>query len=198
MNLKLIWYFLSVLSILVVIFYAGFLYGNRERLDKRPDVINIVAPNQARSNQLSQIQIKDIIGSENSKDIRSFGKLYFVAEEGGVNLLFRIEDAPIKVGQLKNRAQVTLPRELSISLARKSSTGLDYDYKEIGVVSFNEPLKDRQKAEFSTYTSENLLNWERIVFKSKDAATKNLYLDTDPDLPQNIRNQPAPFFWIVL
>ncbi len=198
MKLKTIWYFLSVLAVLALIFYAGFLFGNREQVDKSADEINIIAPNQAKSNQLSEIQIKDIVGSENSKDIRTFGKLYYIVNENTTDLLFRIEDAPIKVGQLQNKAQITLPKQLSISLARKNSNGLDYEYKEIGTINFNEPFKDRQKAEFSSYTEEVLLNWERIVFRSTDPNVKNLYLDTDADLPKNIRNQPAPFFWIVL
>jgi hypothetical protein len=198
MSLKFIWYTLTAAAIVVLIFYAGFLYGNREKVDKSADTINIVAPNLAKNNPLSQIQIKDILGSENSKDIRSFGKLYYIVEKENTNLLFRIEDAPVRVGQLQNKAQLSIPKQLSISLARKTSSGLDYEFKEIGVINFDEPFKDRQKGTFSTFTTENLLSWERIVFRSTDANIKNLYLDTDPDLPANVRNQPAPFFWIKL
>ena len=108
MSLKFIWYLLTAASIIVLIFYAGFLYGNREKVDKSADTINIVAPNLAKNNPLSQIQIKDILGSENSKDIRSFGKLYYIVEKENTNLLFRIEDAPVRIGQLQNKAQLTI------------------------------------------------------------------------------------------
>lgn len=198
MSLKSIWYFLSIISILVLIFYAGFLYGNREKIDKIVDTVNTIAPNNAKTNQLSQIQIKDILGSDNSKDIRSFGKLYFIVEGKNTSLLFKIEDATVKIGQIQNKAQITLPKTLNISLARKVSSGLDFEYKDIGTISFNEPVKDKLSADFSTYTEESLLNWERIVFRSPDPEIKNLFLDTNPDLPQNVRNQPAPFFWISL
>ena len=198
MKLKTIWYFLSVFSIFVLIFYAGFLFGNREQVDKLPDQISIIAPNLSKSNQLSEIKIKEILGSENSQDIRSFGKLYYIIGKDTTDLLFRIEDAPIKVGQLQNKAQITLPKQFNIALARRNLNGLDFEYKEIGIISFNEPFKERQGAEFSTFTNEELLTWERIVLRSTDSNIKNLYLDTDPDLPQNVRNQPAPFFWVVI
>ncbi len=200
MNLKTVTSIMFSVLLLVSSFAAGFFYGNRDRLNNQPPIIDITTTNFARRNSLSDIRVLDIWGAVSAQKRTGFGQLYYKTAANQTEILVRLQNVPLTVSG--NNQKVTLPNSLSIKTARRTSDGLNYVYETIGQIMLDEPVNGLRKGEFSTILdySINDLNKpvERIMFYSSDTEINNIFLDDDPNLPVQVRREPAPFFWVIL
>lgn len=202
MNLKRLWYIITVLMIFGVVFYLGYLMGNREYVNNQPDDIVLIGPNLSQQNSFSDMIIKDIYGSKNSKDIAVFGELYYKIVGDKTELFVRLHNAPLEVRQTQNNLRKSIPQTLNIQSAERTPDGLKYNYTNIGQITFNEPQNDTMSAEFTTIVDFPLTainsSVERLVFTGVEEGDENLFIYPDPNLPAYERNLPAPYFWVVL
>jgi hypothetical protein len=203
MTLKRLWYAVTIILILGVVFYLGYLFGYRETVNGAPDTISVTGPNLAVKNSLSEIEVKNIIGAIGTPEGSNFGQLYYRQTEISTEILLRFQNVPLKVTQAQNKQEKLIPPVLLIQLAQRSTDGLDFVYTTIGKVSFDQPTAGNVRgAQFSTTINFALYKEEykveRIAFYPERAEDSNLYIDTDKNLPLNVRNGPAPYFWVVL
>jgi len=63
MNLKTVTSIVLSTLLLVAAFFAGFFYGNRERVNNQPPTVEVTAANLVRRNSLSDIRVLDIWGA---------------------------------------------------------------------------------------------------------------------------------------
>lgn len=199
MNLQKFWYVITIFGVLSITFYLGFLYGNRERMDARQPNLVVVGPNLSIENSLTRMEIRDIRGSRNAKDIETFGQLYFKSNaDGKTELLIRMAGVPAEVKQAQGGATKSIPNELHIQVARRSLDGLDFITEEIGTLVFDEPINNVRSGRFSTVYDKTIVGIDRIQFVSIKEGEENIFLDSDPDLPPQVRTRPAPYFWVEL
>ncbi len=202
MNLKRLWYILTICMIAGVVFYLGFLFGNREFVNDQPDDITVVGPNSSRQNSFSDMIIKDIYMSKNSRDITVSGQLYYKIVGDKTEILIKLVNVPTEIKQSENNRKKNMPTTLLIETAQRVPSGMDYKYTEIGEISFDEPINGLMTGTFTTIVDFALTDFdsiiERIVFTSVDEDDENLFIYPDPNLPANVRNLPTPYFWIVL
>jgi hypothetical protein len=202
MNLQKFWYFTSVLGILILTFYLGFLYGNRERVNDMDDNIQVVGPNLSIKNSLTEMEIREVAGSQDSQNIEVFGQLFFkvetVDEEDQTEILIQMRGVPDEAVQSNGEINVSIPNQLRVATARRSIDGLDYEYTYIGVLILDEPVENQRAGKFSTILESDLSRLERLVLFAEDENIQNVFTDTSPDLPPQVRSRPAPFFWVEL
>ncbi len=200
MNLKTITSVLLSALLLVLSFGFGYLYGNRERINNQPPIMEVKTANLARRNSLSDIRVLDIWGAVSSQKQTGFGQLYYKTSIKQTEILVRLQNVPLTV--LGNNQKVSLPNSLSIKTARRTSDGLNYSYETIGQIMLDEPVNGLRKGEFSTILDYSITDLdrrvERIMFYSADTMINNIFLDDDPNLPAQVRREPSPFFWVVL
>lgn len=193
-------YFLLVLVVLTGTFYLGYLYGQRQSYNQQDSQIRVVAGNQARRNSLSDIQVIDIWGAVTKTKSTGFGQLYLKVSQNQTELLLRLQNVPLKI--VGSSGSLELPSALSIETAALTSDGLDYNYTQIGRISLDEPINGLRTGEFSTILDYSIfdpkLAIQRIVLRAEDQTIQNLFLDEDPNLPAQVRREPAPLFWAVL
>lgn len=199
MNLKKFWYGLVITLIICLVFFMGFLYGNREKIDKTDDLIKVIGPNNSIQNSLTQIETRSIVGSLDSQQLGEFGQLYFkIIDSENTEILIRLANVPTNVKQLKSKKEKVIPNELNVATAKRSVDGLDYEYTEIGKVIFDEPKNNLRTAKFSTNLGNDLRDVERVVLMPVKPEDENVFVDQNADLPPKVRDKPAPFFWVIV
>jgi hypothetical protein len=200
MNLRIFGYVLLALVLLAGTFYLGFLYGHRQYFNQQPDDVEVIASNQAQRNSLSDIQVKDIWGAVKNKKSSGFGELYFKSSKDKTELLVRLRNVPLKV--TGNNTDLQLPATLKIETAALTDDGLNYIYEQIGTINLDEPQDGKRDGEFSTILDYSIFEVDRkidrIIFRAENEEIQNVFLDEDPNLPAQVRREPAPFFWVVL
>jgi hypothetical protein len=185
---------------------AGYMIRERQEYDKKPDAITLVGPNLAIQNSLSKLETKDLIGFDENGNIRSFGQFYYkVLENKNTELLFSLSGVVSSVKQANLKGEKAIPNNLKIMLARKVQGGLDYEYEYIGKITFDEPKNSIRSGRFSTIIKpikigndslSALINTKQIVFQPEKPEDENIFRNTSPDIPQKVREKPAPYFWV--
>jgi hypothetical protein len=205
---------LGLLIAIVLTFYLGYSIGNKDAIQSKfvPEVQTILE-NGSSENSLTQIQIRDILGSSNGKDKQAFGKFYYVTKnkDSTTDILLKIDQASTKVTSSDQKTVRNIPLEMNVDLAFKTTDGLDFEYQNIGKISLVVDDKKTLKADFSS-----ILNFvlddktskivQRIVLRPIDPTLVNIFQDTDPNLPVKIRGdksrgiggEPAPYFWVEI
>jgi hypothetical protein len=205
---------LGLLIAVILTFYLGYTIGTKDTFQSKfvPE-IETVLDNGSQENSLTQIQIRDVLGSSNSKDKQPFGKFYYVVKNKNGNtttdILLKIDQSPIKIISSDEKTTKNIPLDMSIDLALKTPEGLEFAYQNIGKIQFVIDEKKNLKADFSGIISfaldaKNDKVVQRIVLRSTDPTLINIYQDTDPSLPIKVRGdktrgisgEPAPYFWI--
>jgi hypothetical protein len=174
---------LGLLIAIVLTFYLGYSIGNKDAFQSKfiPEVQTILE-NGSSENSLTQIQIRDVLGSSNSKDKQPFGKFYYVIKNKSTipttDILLKIDQAPTKVTSGDEKTIRNIPLEMNVDLAFKTTDGLDFQYQTV----------------------------QRIVLRPTDPTLVNIFQDTDPNLPIKVRGdksrgiggEPAPYFWVEI
>lgn len=206
---------LALIVSLIFVFYLGFVYGTKDAKEAnfQPKVTSVLA-NGNQENSLSQIKIRDIIGTPNTKDRLSVGKFYFAVKNEDENniytdLLFKIDSAPSKILNSDAKKEIEIPLELNIDLATRTPDGQTFEYETIGNVKLVPSESKKLKLDFSgvipfALDQKSAKTVQRIVFRSPDPEKQNVYVDNDPNLPLNIRGdkglgvsgENAPYFWV--
>lgn len=216
------YYLFLFFSLVGLVFYTGFLFGNREKVNSQDSNISITNPNGQSLNTISRIQQRPVQGSSNGKTIENFGQMFFlVNKKNQTEIVINLERVPAIIGT--SPKQIAVPLELKVEIARriKDTDGVEtYSYESLSlenransIISLGEPVSGLRSATFSGFIQEPVIdptgkkgNIERIVLRSVDSEVNNIFVDTDSDLPLKIRGvveakiagQPAPFFWIKL
>lgn len=196
MNLQKIWYIITFIGIGIFVFYLGFLYGNREKVNKSDDNILVIGPNSSIQNTLSLMEIRPILGSSDSQNIQIYGNLYFKVSEQQTEILIQINNVPNEVKQPNSQAKKSIPNELKIATAKRSIDGQNFEYEEIGKLAFDQPQNNTRSGKFSTIIKKPISIYERIVLLPVLDNDSNIFIDTNPDLPPLVRSNPAPYYWI--
>lgn len=193
------------LSILILGLVMGYLFGNRERVNNLPDETKITGPNNSIQNSLSSINTEEILGSGDTQNIGSVGQFYYkTLDDQQTEVFLRINNAPVGVKSPATGREHKIPDTLSIFITRISDDGLDFVYEKIGELTFNPPENGIRKGSFSTNLAltdqgnSKLSNAIRIILDSENEETKNIFSENNPDLPQKVRERPAPYFWVNL
>jgi hypothetical protein len=199
MNLRKFWIALGILAAIGIVFYLGFLYGNREKVDASEDKTTVVGPNLSVQNSLTQIETRNIYGAVETQNIQVLGQLYYKLEDDNrTEILIKLENIPAKIRQSSSKKEKPIPTELEIFTAKRSFDGQDYDYTKVGKIIFDEPRGNVRAGRFSTIVLENLANIERIMLFPVKPEEDSIFTDTSADLPLKVRQRPAPYFWIVI
>lgn len=221
---KRIYYLFLFLSLVALVFYAGFLFGNREKINSQEDTLSIQNPNGQNLNNISRIQQRPVEGSIDAQSVQTFGQMFFlVNKRRQTEIVINLERVPDKIVKPDTKREVVIPSQLEVEIARKvrDADGQDtYIYQNLSQdkdfkakITFNEAVNGLRTATFSGYINESVgqnLNGggviERVVLRSADPDVQNIFVDQNPDLPIKIRGnselkipgQPSPFFWIRL
>ncbi len=207
---------LGLVVALILVFYLGYVYGGRDLKESKlqPSVTTILA-NGNRENSLSQIRIRDIYGSANSKDKQVFGKFYYIVKDDGntvsTDLLFKLDSAPLKVINSETKATIDTPTDVNIDLAYRNNDGQSFDYTNIGQAKLSSSDSKTLKLDFSAVLDfaldqKQTKSLERIVFRPVNVDQSNVYIDRNSNLPLKVRGdsslgisgEPAPFFWVEI
>jgi hypothetical protein len=207
---------LGLLVAVILTFYLGYSIGNKDAFQSKfvPEIETIIE-NGSSENSLTQIQIREVFGSSNSKDKQPFGKFYYVVKtKNGLSttdILLKIDQAPLKVTSADERVSKDIPLEMTVDIAFKTPEGLEFEYQNIGKITFVVDDKKVLKADFSsiinfTLDDKTSKTVQRIVLRPTDPTQANIFQDTDPSLPIKVRGdktrgisgETAPYFWIEI
>ena len=207
---------LGIIVALILVFYLGYVYGNREsRESKLIPKITTILSNGNRENSLSQIRIRDIYASNNSKDKQVVGRFYYIVKDDGgdavyTDILFKLDNSPLKVSNPDNKSETDIPLDLNVDLAYRSLDGQGFDYTNIGQTKLsndNKSLKlDISAVLDFAIDQKQSKSLERIVFRPLNPDQKNIYVDKNNNLPLKVRGdtglgisgEPAPYFWVEI
>jgi hypothetical protein len=204
MNLQRFWYIVSVLGIIGLVFYLGYLFGTRENFNSKTDSVEITSPNGAQKNFLSEIEQRIVVGPLDSKTINTFGELLFIQSQSNqTQILLRLQNVPNTVKQTDSKKEKAIPKELNVVVARLMSDGLDYQYTTIGKIVLDDSKSNQRSGKFSTTIQEVLFNERgnsvaRIELQPTKPEDANIFTDDSADLPVKVRQRPAPFFWVKI
>jgi hypothetical protein len=207
---------IGLLVAIVLTFYLGYSIGNKDSYQSKfiPE-IQTVLENGSSENSLTQVQIRDVLGSSNSKDKLPFGKFYYIVKNKSASpttdILLKIDQAPTKIISSDEKTVRNIPLEMNVDLAFKTTDGLDFQYQNIGKITLVADDKKSLKADFSAIINFILDDKtdkivQRIVLRPTETSLVNIFQDTDPNLPIKIRGdksrgiggQPAPYFWVEI
>ena len=192
MNTRVFWMFVAGFALLSLIFFAGLFVGERNFFNSQTNTAVIVGPNQEIKNSLTEINKKPINGYNGGAVV--IGEMLFKIVNGQTEVLIQITQAPKQLRYENNVRDI--PLQLKISLAKSTDGGSEFEYTDIGILSFDASGANLT-AEFSSIIPATLGNFDRIVFRGiKPEDQQTFYILNDPDLPVNVRKQPAPYFWI--
>lgn len=195
--------FAQILSILIffgLVFYTGYLAGVRDYSSQNQASVKIKTKNGNVENYLSNMQVVDILGSGDGKNLVTVGKIYYVFDRDSkkTEILVEIDKSPsnIKNSEINH----PIPNSLKISLAQRTADGLDYKTTQIGIINFSEVNNGHKQAKFSTILDDNISfqEAERILFKPLTEEEENIFTNNDPSLPHNLRGQISAYFWSIL
>ena len=223
-NIRRLYYLFIFLSLVVLVFYLGFLYGTREKINSSSDLIEVENPNGQVLNSISQIQQRSIKGSVNSEQIETFGDMYFIINrKNQTEIVINLQRIPNTIKQAKGQISAPIPQQLRVDIARRvrGDDNIEtYQYINVSLVenvvatvTLNEAVNGLRSASFSGIIDSPIIdkngvksNIERVVLRPVDTSITNVFIDRDPDLPSkiggnvkaNIPGEPAPFFWVKL
>lgn len=194
---------LSVILVLIVfgmVFYTGYLFGQRDMYNKYTPNYLAKSANGSVVNSLSNLAIKDIVGSKDSKNVSVVGKFYYTVNSGKTEILVNIESAPDKIYQANSGISKVLPNTLLIKLATRTDDGLSYTFTEIGKITFGETNNSQRSAVFSSVLDFDITQYgaERLVFDPITEDDMNIFINNDENLPFNLRGQISSYFWVIL
>lgn len=193
---------MTIFLMVSLVFYTGYMFGYRDFFNSKDDQTKIITTDGGIKNSLTEMVIKNILGSANSKDVKVYGQFYYKISKDQTEILIKIKNAPTKVMQAQNGETKQIPSTLKIEVAERTANGLSYDFTEIGKINFNEPQNNQYTAEFSTIVDFPFNDFdrqvERIFFSPENEEDTNLFVNSDPNLPADIRTKPSPYFWVVL
>jgi hypothetical protein len=207
---------LGLFVVVILTFYLGYLIGNKDiNQAKFIPEIETILENGSSENSLTQIQIRDVFGSSNSKDKQSFGKFYYVVKANNgaatTDILLKIDQAPLQVTSADEKISKDIPFDMNVDIAFKTPEGLEFEYQNIGRIKFVVDEKKRLKADFSSIVNFPIDNKssktvQRVVLRPIDQTQINIFQDTDPSLPVKVRGdktrgisgESAPYFWIEI
>lgn len=215
MSKKKVTLFRKFIYVVIALAIFGLGYGFRYRMEvsSSADEITVIGPNQGIENSLSDMDIDDVVGVtliDSESGFGSFGQFYRnVREDFYTEIHVRISGLPSQVRTLSGEGLTrNIPQSLDLSLARRSFDGLSFDYQNIGQISLEldddgfltgrfstilPPAKD-----FNNNDVSALADVERVVFDTEVEGAKNIFFDKNADLPQQAREAPSPFLWVVL
>lgn len=220
-GLQRFYYLVIFLSLVVLVFYLGYMYGNREWVASNPNNVTINNPNGQTINSITKIQQRQLFGSSNSETIEVFGLVYFVENNNNqTEVVIDLQNVPPKIKQTKGLKEVNIPDQLSVEIAKrvKDSDGKEtYSYQNISsnanqkaIITLAPSQNNLRGGKFSgninslIFDPKTLANEiERVVLRPLDGSTENIFIDRNSDLPIKVRGnaeagitgQPAPFFW---
>jgi hypothetical protein len=205
---------LGLLIAVILTFYLGYSVGSKDAFQAKfiPEVETIL-DNGSSENSLTQIQIRDVFGSSNSKDKQPFGKFYYIIKSKAgasvTDILLKIDQAPLKITSADEKIVKDIPLDMTVDIAFKTPEGLEFEYQNIGKIRFVVDDKKFLKADFSSEVNfalddKTTKTVQRIVLRPVDPALVNIFQDTDPSLPIKVRGdksrgisgETAPYFWI--
>ncbi len=201
------------MSVVVLVFYLGFLYGAREIFSRETPTIEIGNPNSFEENSISNIEERDVFGVANDGANvikKRYGTMYFmVNSDGHIEFSLRLDSVPISLRQPATGIEVFIPEELSVDYAVRTNDiddGLEtYEYINVSddlgqkraILKLSEVNSRTRQGRYDdiikrSTTDNKDRNIERIVLRSIDANIQNIFIDGDKDLPIKIRgNQEA-------
>jgi hypothetical protein len=196
-------------ALLVVIsFSLGYFYGTRDKYDKKPDNLDLIGPNLSIQNSLSQLQTKDILGFTQNNEVKTYGQFYYkVLNDKSTEVMFSLSDIPNSLKQANLKGEKSIPNELNIDLARISLDGLDYNFENIGKITFDEPKNGLRSGRFPTIVKPfqigkdsivGISNVKQIIFRPIKPEDANIFKINNSDIPIKQRDQPAGYFWVNL
>jgi hypothetical protein len=201
---------------LILVSYLSYNIGLKDLKESHfTPKVNLVLDNGNQENSLTKIQIRDIIGSSDAKNKQSFGKFYFVnktdlkTDKATTDILFKLDNIPLKVINEESKTEKEVPLELNIDLAIKTADGLQFNYENIGRIKLAVNDKKQLKGDFNGVLNFGLDDKkdkiiQRIILRPTNPDQANIYQDTDPNLPIKVRGdkgrgitgEPAPYFWV--
>jgi regulatory protein YycI of two-component signal transduction system YycFG len=198
--------FLLLFLTITIIFFLGYLAGNRDHYDKTDDKIKIKGPNSSIQNSLSSLKTKDVIGFAENNTEAKYGLMYYkILPDKSTEILINISNVPLVLKQAVQKQERSIPQNLQIKLARRALDGLKYNYTSIGVLTFEEPKNGFLSVTFSTNIDPikignevfpALSDVDRIVFMPTKVEDNNIFILNNSDIPSEERKEPAPYFWI--
>ena len=208
---KKVYQIVSIAVAVILIFYLGMLYGQREIFvnNLQPEINSKLASGY-QENILTKIKIRDVIAFPDSKDSISVGKFYYSINEDKTDLLFKIESSPIKIINSETKKSKEIPLELSVDVASRTADGLDFEYTNIGKIKLAANNKKQLQGDFSSVIdfsldNKTIKNSQRIIFRPIKPEEENIYFDKNPNLPLKVRGEegkvspkPAPYFFVEI
>jgi hypothetical protein len=197
----------------IVIFGLGIGVRHRIAVSDQTDNLTVVGPNQSIQNSLTEMNIRDVVGVMEiggTVPFSTVGQLYFnVRSDNHTEVHVRVAGLPLNItNAAEKNQQKSIPRVLSIMIARRSFDGTNFEYQQLGTMSLQQGEDEKLSGKFSTILPPSLntdnkqvpalLDAERIVFDTESAGAKNIFSDKNPDLPAEVRNNPSPFLWTVI
>jgi hypothetical protein len=194
-------------------FSLGYLAKNQRVVSGSEDKITVIGPNQAIQNSLSKMNIEQVVGVTKVGVENGFGEYgqlyYFVNDDKSTEIHIRLNQIPDKVSSNdESGPSKNIPRVLDIKLARRVFDDSNFDYQNIGKIKLdpedNKLLSGKYSTVLPAITDRDgklvpaLSDVERVVFDTDSAGAKNIFQDKNADLPATVRNEPSPFFWVVV
>jgi len=193
---------------LALVFYLGFLYGNREMVAAGPVDIFSYPANGSANHPISEIDEKPVFGAVFENEAvqkKTFGKFYFVLNQNN-HLAYKIvlENVPLRLEYPPENKSVEIPQELKIQYATNFSdedNNPGFEYQDAAfsieteaILSFAEIQNNQKSATYSgitprpiTSTANGVSPIERFVLFAVDSDIENIFVDNDPDLPVLVR-----------
>jgi hypothetical protein len=208
---KKIYLIISVVISVILVFYLGILYGQREDyVNNLQPEINSKLASGYQENILTKIKIREIVIFPDSKESISVGKFYYSVSDEKTDMLFKIESSPIKVINSETKKNKEIPLELSVDIASRTPDGLDFEYINIGKIKLAANNKKQLQGDFSAVAdfsldNKNIKNSQRIVLRPLKPEEENIYFDKNPNLPLKVRGEdgkvspkPAPYYFVEI
>jgi len=195
MNSRRVWTVVASVAMAALIFVSGLLVGERNFQNAQPNEVLIVGPNQEIKNSLTDINTRSIYGVQDGQVV-AVGEMMYKIVNNQTEVLLSIETAPKQL-RFQNNVR-DIPLQLQISTAQTVNGGQDFEYQDIGIARFD-ASQTFLTTEFSTILSQQIGQYERIVFRPLDeGGQQTFFIINDPDLPANVRTQPSPYFWTII
>jgi hypothetical protein len=198
MNWSKIWYVVSLLSLAGLVFYIGFLSGNRNLFSQSPSNITVTTWNNAQENSFTNIKFKTLIGRTSQGEIRKFGELAYRenVQSKKLDLMVRVISAPVAFSD--GGAGINFPQSYQVNLAKRSLDGLNYSYTPAGTLVMNEPIGSTLSGQFVFVLEQSEIDFERtverVMFFAQDGSSTLPPFDNQ-SFPADIRAKNAPYFW---
>jgi hypothetical protein len=198
MNWSKVWYVVSLLSLAGLVFYIGFLSGNRNLFSQTPTDITVTTWNKAQENSFTNIKFKTLIGRTSPGEVRKFGELAYRenVQTKKLDLMVRVISVPTVFND--SATSIPFPQSYQVTLAKRSLDGLSYAYTPTGTLVMNEPVGETLSGQFVFVLDLTEVEFERsierVVFFNSESASALPVFDNQT-FPAEVRTKNAPYFW---